>query len=207
MAETDCWSDGASSKLLESLREDVGLVVDSKQKGAAPAWKDDKFLTPFLENDPLLYSFDDDGEDDDIDEMNPAEKTTALRELLEGNTSTDMKALAETSGASDLADITKVFLSLDEGVRDDLASPVDVATESSSGLGLQDEQKISVKTSNGTEPKPAKKKDKKDLKVTFAEVAKREARNVNKDYFGSYSAFGIHREMLSDKVSIDCCRL
>lgn len=44
-------------------------------------------------------------------------------------------------------------------------------------------------------------KDKKDLKVTFAEVARRELRNMNEDYFGSYSAFGIHREMLSDKVS------
>lgn len=215
MAESGGWSAGASLELQESL----GLSGDAKQKGTVAAWKDDKFLTPFLENDPLLYSFDDEGEDDDVEELNAAEKTTALRELLEGS-STDLKALAETSvstgsaGASDLADITKVFLSLDEGIREELASPVDVpdvAADSSSGSSLQDDgtpdgegnQKGSVKSCNGTEPRVSKKRDKKDLKVTFAEVAKREARNVNKDYFGSYSTFGIHREMLSDKV-FDC---
>jgi protein arginine N-methyltransferase 3 len=218
VAETESWSGGDSLALQESIREGAGLSADSKQKGAAsPAWEDDKFLTPVLENDPLLYSFDDEGEDDDVGEMNAMDRTTALRELLDGNstsTSTGLQVLAEPGSKNDLADLAKVFLSLDDQTREELASPVDVAPRASdvpAQPSLQDDgapdliavdcdEEASVKSSNGTEPRPSKKKDKKDLKVTFAEVAKREARNVNKDYFGSYSAFGIHREMLSDKV-------
>lgn len=59
--------------------------MDTKRKGPKPEWKDDKFLTPFLENDPLLYSFDNGGEEDDVEEFDAADKTMALQELLEGN--------------------------------------------------------------------------------------------------------------------------
>ena len=228
MGETKSWSVGASLELLESLREQAGLLVDTKQKGtvssSAPVWKDDRFLTPVLENDPLLYSFDDDeGDDDDVEEMNAVDRTTALRELLEGNsvsvasTSTDLQVLAEPGSKNDLEDLKRVFLTLGDDIREELASPLDVplasdiTAQSSSGSSLQVDgapdlidvevdEEVSDKSSNGTEPRLSKKKNKKDLKVTFAEVAKREARNVNKDYFRSYSAFGIHREMLSDKV-------
>ncbi|KAG0556222.1 hypothetical protein KC19_11G036100 [Ceratodon purpureus] len=233
VAENKSWSAEASLELQESLREQAGLSVDTKQKGTAsssvPAWKDDKFLTPVLENDPLLYGFDDEGEDDDVEEMNAVDRNAALRELLEdksnsaASTSTGLEVLAETGTRNDLADLTKVFLSLGDDIREELASPLDVpmtadvAAESSSNSSLQDDgapdliavevdEELSVKSSNGTEPELPKKKGKKDLKVTFAEVAKREARNVNKDYFGSYSAFGIHREMLSDKVRTDAYR-
>lgn len=36
----------------------------------------------------------------------------------------------------------------------------------------------------------------------FVEVVKREVWNVNKDYFGFYSVFGIYWEMFFDKVWI-----
>lgn len=55
---------------------------------------------------------------------------------------------------------------------------------------------------SGPNPRLSKKKNKKDVKIFFAKAAKRETRNVNKDYFGSYSAFGILREMLSGKVLV-----
>lgn len=223
MAETEAWSAECSLKLQQSIREDAGLSMVTKSKGlnpsGSPAWKDDKFLTPFLENDSLLYSFDDEGEDDDVEEFNAADKTSALRELLEGNshsessnsTETKVPAGTESVGASELADLTKFFQSLGEDIRDELVSPVDLSStcdvpaHSSSGSLLQDDgppEAIDVDDREviELESKLPKKKNKKDLKVTFAEVAKREARNVNKDYFGSYSAFGIHREMLSDKV-------
>lgn len=183
------------------------------------------FLTPFLKNDSLLYSFDDEGDDDDVEEFNAADKTSALRDLLEGNShsessnSTEMKAPAGTGnvGTSELADLTKFFQSLGEDIREELVSPVDVSSTSdvpsysSSGAPLQDDgppDAIAVDDQKEIEleSKLPNKKNKKDLKVTFAEVAKREARNVNKDYFGSYSAFGIHREMLSDKVRTDAYR-
>jgi protein arginine N-methyltransferase 3 len=37
-------------------------------------------------------------------------------------------------------------------------------------------------------------------------VAESKIQNTNKNYFGSYSSFGIHREMLSDKVRTDAYR-
>jgi type I protein arginine methyltransferase len=39
-----------------------------------------------------------------------------------------------------------------------------------------------------------------DLKVVRKDTAARERKDVDEDYFGSYSSFGIHREMLDDKV-------
>lgn len=183
-AETAGWSVEAILELQKSL-------VDTKQKGPVSfEWREDKFLTPFLENDPLLYSFDDDEEDDnDVEEFHAADKTMALQELLEG-TGGISSSPSSSAKSNELADLTKVFQSLGEGIRDELANPVNVAAHSDDG---------GLKFSNGASQ--PRKRDKKDLKVTFAEVAKRELRNVNKDYFGSYSAFGIHREMLSDKVS------
>ncbi|XP_068657978.1 probable protein arginine N-methyltransferase 3 [Aristolochia californica] len=50
-----------------------------------------------------------------------------------------------------------------------------------------------------------KKKD-KSLKVSFANVAAREFKIVHENYFGVYSSFGIHREMISDKVRTDSYR-
>lgn len=40
----------------------------------------------------------------------------------------------------------------------------------------------------------------RNLKVVIKGAAARERKDVDEDYFGSYSSFGIHREMLSDKV-------
>lgn len=39
-----------------------------------------------------------------------------------------------------------------------------------------------------------------ELEVSFAKVEASEIKIVNKNYFGLYSSFGIHREMISDKV-------
>jgi protein arginine N-methyltransferase 3 len=41
----------------------------------------------------------------------------------------------------------------------------------------------------------------RQLKITRASVTAKEIKTVDDNYFGSYSSFGIHREMLGDKVS------
>ena len=218
MAACECWSCEAKIETGDALLQHLiatkhaSLLLDTKQKGVdskiAPAWKDDKYLSPFLEDDPLLYGFDDEGDDNESEELDVADRNTALQELLQ-----DVKNPSSTDGKEasdyDIADLTKVFL---DGIREELASPIDVPiphldTSSSSASSLQEHKSIvagdNVNTVNRPSPgseKVVPKKDRKDLKVTFAEVAKRELRNVNNDYFGSYSAFGIHREMLSDKV-------
>lgn len=40
----------------------------------------------------------------------------------------------------------------------------------------------------------------RQLKITRASVTAKEIKSVDDSYFGSYSSFGIHREMLGDKV-------
>lgn len=239
----ECWSCEAKHDTQEALLEHLNTSkhvtlsrrLDEKQKGresSNPAWKNDKYLRPFLENDPLLYGFDEEGGDNESEEFDVVDKTTALQELLDGSSGISMDRGSEvipepvqtkSLGADNLADLTKVFLSLGDGVREDLASPTDAsgvsdfgesALPSSSGQGREvaeagpgPDSKSTVvdqdrgsKQFSGMGTTVTKKKDRKDLKVTFAQVAEKEMRNANKDYFGSYSGFGIHREMLSDKV-------
>jgi type I protein arginine methyltransferase len=50
---------------------------------------------------------------------------------------------------------------------------------------------------NGVSEEESKERN---LKVARKGAAARERKDVDEDYFGSYSSFGIHREMLSDKV-------
>ena len=40
----------------------------------------------------------------------------------------------------------------------------------------------------------------RQLKITRASVTAKEIKSVDDNYFGSYSSFGIHREMIGDKV-------
>lgn len=44
--------------------------------------------------------------------------------------------------------------------------------------------------------------NKKPLRNSPAKISENEILNVNRSYFGSYSSFGIHREMISDKVCL-----
>ncbi|KAG7948561.1 hypothetical protein I3843_13G014000 [Carya illinoinensis] len=44
------------------------------------------------------------------------------------------------------------------------------------------------------------------LRASFPTVIAKEIKNVNDNYFGAYSSFGIHREMISDKVRTDAYR-
>ncbi|XP_044964684.1 probable protein arginine N-methyltransferase 3 [Hordeum vulgare subsp. vulgare] len=46
----------------------------------------------------------------------------------------------------------------------------------------------------------------RQLKITRASVTAKEIKKVDDNYFGSYSSFGIHREMLGDKVRTDAYR-
>lgn len=46
----------------------------------------------------------------------------------------------------------------------------------------------------------------RQLKITRASVTAKEIKTVDDNYFGSYSSFGIHREMLGDKVRTDAYR-
>ncbi|KAH9752321.1 putative protein arginine N-methyltransferase 3 [Citrus sinensis] len=46
----------------------------------------------------------------------------------------------------------------------------------------------------------------KDSRVSLLKLSAKDIKKVNESYFGSYSSFGIHREMISDKVRTDSYR-
>lgn len=153
---------------------------------------DDKYLNPFMQEDPLLYSFGQD-EESDNDDATPLEKEEIMTDLREfGNISIDD------------ADLIYALLSdLD-------ASNEDGREGASTSNGYSSMENISEKkigscicAKEDVGSFRGKAKD-KHVRVSFANVVSKEIKNANEDYFGAYSSFIIHREMISDKVFYLC---
>ncbi|KAG8391100.1 hypothetical protein BUALT_Bualt01G0152700 [Buddleja alternifolia] len=53
---------------------------------------------------------------------------------------------------------------------------------------------------------PSRNTESEKYTVFSTKIAANEIKNINKNYFGSYSSFGIHRDMISDKVRTDAYR-
>lgn len=158
VAENRCWSCGLTCQSKQDLR---GHLHEPRSlKDIKPLWDSEAYLKPFLQDDSLLYSFN---EDEDI-----AEKDDDDDELM-----TIVKNCGEILIDPEI-----------HGDREDVASPsdnhLDVGTSSrENGINWSDDKK---------------------LRAYFSNRAAKDVKNANEDYFGSYSSFGIHREMLSDKV-------
>lgn len=142
-----------------------------------------------MQEDPLLYSF---GEDWEVED--------------EGTTSSDYKI-------AELIDFGRICIDEDNAVEGPM---FDFNTASENGRtesafafnsclnGMNPYQEVevsSVDVNKASLPSDMNSTD-KDLEVSIAKVEANEIRKVNKNYFGLYSSFGIHREMISDKVSI-----
>ncbi|KAL8154401.1 hypothetical protein V2J09_012161 [Rumex salicifolius] len=178
-------------KLINYIREMVasnrcwngGLDCESNAEDLKALWNDDKYLVPFLEDDSILYSFDDDEEEGDLDDtIMSADKEELLENLrniefvhFEGDIVQDFPL--------------KEYASICNGSSD-------VAISSNKALA-------NGKNGNCFSNKGEAKSN---LRTSLAKVAVSEIRKVNESYFGSYSSFGIHREMLSDKARTDAYR-
>ncbi|KAL2613108.1 hypothetical protein R1flu_024800 [Riccia fluitans] len=182
-------------------------------------WSDDKFLTPYLPNDPLLYTFDD-CEDEDFDDLDAFVRTTMTsggeRDQMESSDTSNLSATADLSeGLRELLLTTEPDIAAhatailaeeiskgedfrmedEEAEEDDVSDRVlSLTPPENSGSSTSRDDGISGSQEGG------QLKKKKKYKVTFASVADKEKLNINRSYFGSYSGFGIHREMLADKV-------
>ena len=153
-------------------------------------WDDDKFLQPFMEGDSLLYSFDQDGDFDEDECMASVDEEELAQIMGDAHNicfDDDMKVDADASGT--LASSTEALKVLD-------CSSIAGSSSAAVVNGVDIACDFSDKT----------KKD-KSLRLSFGRVAASEIKKVNENYFGSYSSFGIHREMLSDKVLILCAQL
>ncbi|KAL5708436.1 type I protein arginine methyltransferase [Ranunculus cassubicifolius] len=197
VAANRCWSCGvvcqSNEDLLKHLHE-----PDSYKKDEGLHWNDDKYLKPFLQDDSLLHSF---GEDDDVqeDSMTSFDKEELMRELkisehLESICLDDENMVNRVESVS--GPISK-NMSMDTFSPSSGSVNVSTAAESIRGNGTMANEEIEL-----TNPK---QKD-KNLKISFANAIAREKKSVNDNYFGAYSSFGIHREMINDKVRMDAYR-
>ncbi|RID63897.1 hypothetical protein BRARA_E02860 [Brassica rapa] len=140
-------------------------------------WDEEKYLKPFLQEDSLLYSFADDEEEEDEEEALDRE------DLIE-----DLRKLGDLSIVDDEAG--------GESSVSNNGKCKDVCLISNSDDRKQScADGLVVVNGKGKEPR-----------VCDGRLVGRNIRKVNENYFGSYSSFGIHREMISDKVRTEAYR-
>uniref|UniRef100_A0A1J3CXD8 type I protein arginine methyltransferase n=1 Tax=Noccaea caerulescens TaxID=107243 RepID=A0A1J3CXD8_NOCCA len=173
----------ASFKLINYIRSQVAenkcwsWRIVAESKDVKFPWDEDKYLKPFWQEDSLLYSFADDEEDED----EPVDREEVMEELKKlGDLSIDEEVLGESS--------------LSNNEKCNLNGSKDV-TLLSNGNGL--------KQSSGDDYKET---DVGVARVCDGKLVGRNIRKVNENYFGSYSSFGIHKEMISDKVRTEAYR-
>ncbi|GMH15458.1 hypothetical protein Nepgr_017299 [Nepenthes gracilis] len=194
VAGNRCWSCHILCNSNQDLQNHLHWV--DIRKDLKLLWENDKYLQPFMQEDPLLYSFDavEDGEEDQC--MTLVDKEELLRDLREtGIVSSDDEIVNDTYACLSCA--TK-----ENGIKD--------LTVISSGclnvLGLSKNVVVNGDVAKEVNCSSSKKQRDKTVRVSFANVLASGISKVNEHYFGSYSSYGIHREMLSDKVRMDAYR-
>ncbi|XP_057976335.1 probable protein arginine N-methyltransferase 3 [Malania oleifera] len=191
--ENKCWSCGFSCQSNQDLQNHLHETVNFV--GNVLPWENDKYLRPFVKDDPLLYSFDEDEEEEiedkysmsaDVDE--PRKDVGSLEEICVDDKK-DVKVLACDIGNSN------------ENGRQEVAS--DSICYAKGAIPLED---MTINDANEHLGSCDRKPNDKIIEVSFSDVVAKGIKKVNENYFGSYSSFGIHREMISDKVRTDAYR-
>ncbi|XP_062194581.1 probable protein arginine N-methyltransferase 3 [Phragmites australis] len=176
VAEDKCWSCGQVCSCNSELCSHLHAQETHQIEGNFP-WEDDAYLKPFMEDDPLLHSLSI-GDDEDEDE-------DCGMSMERGQWSAGSGGLAKP-GENELSTIT-------EG--------------NGSDISARFEQECTIgRTEGDGSGSLAQEQNDTQLKVARASVNAKAIKSVDDNYFGSYSAFGIHREMLGDKVRTDAYR-
>ncbi|RWR79740.1 Protein arginine N-methyltransferase [Cinnamomum micranthum f. kanehirae] len=197
VSENKCWSCGFNCQSNKDLQAHLHLAVNFEKDGKLP-WQDDIYLKPFMQEDAVLHNFgeDEDGEDDCAISVDNEE---LMQELVNAY---DLREISLDD------DNTLGIVPSEHGApSENGAKGSSFCTSNCLNMGSH----LEMGTANGTALRedmgsPSRKKKDKNLKVSFAGVSAKEIKNVNESYFGAYSSFGIHREMLSDKVRTDSYR-
>ncbi|KAF8109486.1 hypothetical protein N665_0095s0058 [Sinapis alba] len=140
-------------------------------------WDEEKYLKPFWQEDSLLYSFADDEEEEDEEEA--LDRENLIEDLQKLG---DLSIVDEAIGESSVSNNDKCK---------------DVSPISNCGDDLKQSSADGLVVVNGKD---------KEARVCDGRLVGRNIRKVNENYFGSYSSFGIHREMISDKVRTEAYR-
>lgn len=176
VAESRCWSCGLTCQSNRDLQNHLHDVIDFND--IKPLWDDDRYLKPFMQDDSLLYSFaeDEEGEDEQIS-------------LIDEDLMRDLKNTEEIYGDGQN--------SVENAVVNDDACDVSSRKETAS---VSDKELINGKGSRGCVSSIDKDPEEGYLMANSRNHIAKHIKKANESYFGSYSSFGIHREMLSDKV-------
>lgn len=186
MVENKCWCCGITCKTKQDLLGHLHEADVLKDK--VLPWNDDKYLRPVMQEDPLLYSFggDDVGEDEDCISVDK-------KELLRDLSSFEEISIDDKDPIDQFR--SELRITCDNG--DAVAS----ASESDfdNGNPLEEFKVNELVHANKGALSNRKVNDQK-FNLSSARVVSDKIKNINENYFGSYSSFGIHREMISDKV-------
>ncbi|XVE52324.1 hypothetical protein DITRI_Ditri02bG0113900 [Diplodiscus trichospermus] len=192
VANNICWSCGIHCLSKQELQSHLHQSVNTKD--VKLLLDDDKYLNPFMLEDSLLYSFGGDDEEDDC------------------NTSFDKEEIVR--------DFCKVCID-DDDDDDDIAEEIEYAetsykdrnksvmTVSNGRLSLANSSKRMTDNGmdHGESVKPSDSiTNDKQSRVYSADVVEKDIKKINDSYFGSYGSFGIHRDMISDKIRTDAYR-
>ncbi|XP_009607187.1 probable protein arginine N-methyltransferase 3 [Nicotiana tomentosiformis] len=180
VAENKCWSCGIVCRSKEDLLNHLHEVINFDE-GLFP-WNDDEFLKP-LNEDALLYSFDDADEGDDVEDVMSVDKKELIKDF-------EHISIDEDDFESETEE-NKPIASIQNGGKS--ASVTDATF--SNGIVTAEAGASSYKNL-----------DDQDSSLYIAKVAANKVKDVNKSYFGGYSSYGIHRDMISDKVRTDAYR-
>ncbi|OMO87256.1 Protein arginine N-methyltransferase [Corchorus olitorius] len=193
VAHNKCWSCGVccqskqelQSHLHQSLNtKDVKLLIDV-----------DKFLSPFMQEDSLLYSFGGDAVEgvDEDDDITSFDKKEFVKEF--GNICIDDDDSAK-----------EIELNVEASTKNRNKA---VVTVSDGHLSMVSSSKMVTDNGmdNGESVRSCDSNSKgKHSRVYVADIAEKDIKKVNESYFESYSSFGIHREMINDKIRTDSYR-
>ncbi|KAL8555242.1 hypothetical protein ACS0TY_003159 [Phlomoides rotata] len=184
VALNKCWSFGMICMSKEELQKPLHEAVNLN--GSSFPWDDDKYLKPFLQDDSLLYSFYEDDEDEEGDTMIVDKKE--LESYLSPFEHIDIHD----------EDASELMVPENEGKDVVMSSDKDMTTAKPLDSLSVNDPSVSISSySNG-------KKEMDTIRSTM--IVAKEINNINKSYFSSYSSFGIHRDMISDKVRTDAYR-
>ncbi|XP_068657908.1 probable protein arginine N-methyltransferase 3 [Aristolochia californica] len=191
-----CWVCGVTFQDNMDLLNHLLPEHTFDRNGVFP-WEVEIYLKPFMSEDAFLHSFG--GDEDDQDGCTP---TVDREELLREVDIKDFVGIClEDENVLDvvlykLDYVHGPFKKVHEDVHE-FPIPSNKAQHVIAGNGMSGGELGSF---------PAREWKDKSLKVSFENVAAKEIKNVNENYFGAYSSFGIRRQMISDKVRTDSYR-
>ncbi|XP_073155473.1 probable protein arginine N-methyltransferase 3 [Henckelia pumila] len=192
VSENKCWSCGMVCRSKEELQNHLHKSTNFEHN--VLPWNDDKYFNPFLQDDALLYSFGEEDEDEDGDTM------SVDKEELETYLSQIESINIHDIGVSDKY-ASKFMIPRENGGKEV------VCTLDKDVKEISPERVILNGASNETGGILSYRNWKNEIcTASSSEIAANEIKNINKNYFGAYSSYGIHREMISDKARTDTYR-